>query len=180
MGEEWEPADLPDTELARIRWRFVPKTFETLPAVSEAFEAAKLRTPAFARFARNNLKPHNVAGYTNVEISLKAIGATPGDATAEQMEVMADLAERYGQHDIRVTHEQNLVLPHVKLDDVPAVWAALDAADLATANMNLVSDIIACPGLDYCALANARAIPVAQHIAEKFCRSRPGRGRWAS
>jgi sulfite reductase (NADPH) hemoprotein beta-component len=84
------------------------------------------------------------------------------------MEVVADLAERYGQNDIRVTHEQNLVLPHVKLDDVPAVWAALDAVGLATPNMNLVSDIIACPGLDYCALANARAIPVAQHIAEKF------------
>jgi sulfite reductase (NADPH) hemoprotein beta-component len=84
------------------------------------------------------------------------------------MDVVADLAERFGQNDIRVTHEQNLVLPHVKLDDLPAVWAALDAAGLATPNINLVSDIIACPGLDYCALANARAIPIAQHIAEKF------------
>jgi sulfite reductase (NADPH) hemoprotein beta-component len=169
---EWEKngvgADLPDTELARIRGAFAPKSFETLPAVSEAFEAAKLKTPAFARFARNNLKPHKVAGYTIVEISLKAIGATPGDATSEQMEVVADLAERFGQDDIRVTHEQNLVLPHVKLDDVPAVWAALAQAGLATPNMNLVSDIIACPGLDYCALANARAISVAQHIAQKF------------
>ncbi|HEV7386724.1 MAG TPA: nitrite/sulfite reductase, partial [Phenylobacterium sp.] len=169
---EWEKigleADLPDTELARIRGAFVPKAFETLPAVSEPFEAAKASTPAFARFARNNLKPHKVAGYGIVEVSLKAIGATPGDATAEQMEVVADLAERYGQGDIRVTHEQNLVLPHVKLDDVPAVWAALAEARLATPNMNLVSDIIACPGLDYCALANARAISVAQHIAEKF------------
>jgi sulfite reductase (NADPH) hemoprotein beta-component len=136
--------------------------------VSEAFEAAKLKTPAFARFARNNLKPHKVAGYTIIEVSLKAIGATPGDATAEQMEVVAGLAERFGQDDIRVTHEQNLVLPHVKLDDAPEVWAALNAAGLATPNMSLVSDIIACPGLDYCALANARAISVAQHIAEKF------------
>ncbi|HEY2751563.1 nitrite/sulfite reductase [Phenylobacterium sp.] len=169
---EWEKisseVDLPDTELARIRGAFAPKTFETLPAVSEAFEATKVSTPAFARFARNNLKPHKVAGYTIVEISLKAIGATPGDATAEQMEVVADLAERYGQDDIRVTHEQNLVLPHVKLDDAPAVWTALAGVGLATPNMNLVSDIIACPGLDYCALANARAISVAQHIAEKF------------
>jgi sulfite reductase (NADPH) hemoprotein beta-component len=160
---EWEKmgpgADLPDTELARIRGAFAPKTFETLPAVSEAFEAAKLATPAFARFARNNLKPHKVAGYSIVEISLKAIGATPGDATAEQMEAVADLAERFGQNDIRVTHEQNLV---------SAVWAALADAGLATPNMNLVSDIIACPGLDYCALANARAISVAQHIAQKF------------
>jgi sulfite reductase (NADPH) hemoprotein beta-component len=169
---EWEKngsaSDLPDTELARIRGAFAPKTFETLPAVSETLEAARAGTPAFARFARNNLKPHKVAGYSIVEVSLKAIGATPGDATAEQMEVIADLAERYGQDDIRVTHEQNVVLPHVKLDDVPAVWAALDAAGLATPNMNLVSDIIACPGLDYCALANARAISVAQNIAEKF------------
>ena len=169
---EWEKigasADLPDTELARIRGAFAPTAFETLPTVSEAFEAAKASTPAFARFARNNLKPHKQPGYGIVEISLKAIGQTPGDATSEQMEVVADLAERYGQDDIRVTHEQNLVLPHVKLDDVPAVWAALSEAGLATPNMNLVSDIIACPGLDYCALANARSISVAQNIAEKF------------
>jgi sulfite reductase (NADPH) hemoprotein beta-component len=169
---EWEKigaaSDLPDTELARIRGAFAPKAFETLPAVSEAFEAAKTKSPAFARFARNNLKPHKVAGYRIVEVSLKAIGETPGDCSAEQMEAIADLAERFGQGDIRVTHEQNLVLPHMKLDDVPEVWRALDAAGLATPNMNLVSDIIACPGLDYCALANARAISVAQHIAQKF------------
>ncbi|MDB5449464.1 MAG: cysI [Phenylobacterium sp.] len=169
---EWEKVgtgpDLPDTELARIRGAFAPKTFGTLSPRSEAFETARAGQPAFARFARNNLKPHKAPGYGIVEVSLKGIGETPGDASAEQMEVVADLAERYGQGDIRVTHEQNLVLPHVKLDDVPAVWAALDAAGLATPNMNLVSDIIACPGLDYCALANARAIPVAQHIAEKF------------
>ncbi|MDB5466655.1 MAG: cysI [Phenylobacterium sp.] len=169
---EWEKVgtgpDLPDTELARIRGAFAPKTFGTLSPRSEAFETARAGQPAFARFARNNLKPHKAPGYGIVEVSLKGIGETPGDASAEQMEVIADLAERYGQGDIRVTHEQNLVLPHVKLDDVPAVWAALDAAGLATPNMNLVSDIIACPGLDYCALANARAIPVAQHIAEKF------------
>ena len=169
---EWEKigtaADLPDAEIARIRGAFTPMAFETLPSVSKALEAARTATPAFARFVRNNLKPHKVAGYGIVEVSLKAIGATPGDATAEQMEVMANLAERFGQNDIRVTHEQNLVLPHVRLDDVPAVWAALAKADLATPNMNLVSDIIACPGLDYCALANARAISVAQNIAEKF------------
>jgi len=169
---EWEKigtaADLPDTEIARIRGAFTPKAFETLPAVSEALEAARAATPAFARFVRNNLKPHKVAGYGIVEVALKAIGETPGDATSEQMEAVADLAERYGQNDIRVTHEQNLVLPHVKLDDVPAVWAALAEAGLATPNMNLVSDIIACPGLDYCALANARAISVAQNIAAKF------------
>ncbi|MBL8771805.1 MAG: nitrite/sulfite reductase [Phenylobacterium sp.] len=169
---EWakigEAVDLPDTELARIRGAFAPLGFETLPERSEAFETAKASTPAFARFARNNVKPHKKSGYGIVEISLKAIGETPGDATSDQMEVVADLAERFGQGDIRVTHEQNLVLPHVKLDDLPAVWAGLEAAGLATPNINLVSDIIACPGLDYCALANARAIPIAQHIAEKF------------
>jgi sulfite reductase (NADPH) hemoprotein beta-component len=172
VDAEWEKAgeasDLPDTELARIRAAFAPMQFEKLAARSDAFEAAKATNPALARFARNNLKPHKQPGYGIVEVSLKAIGATPGDATAEQMEVVADLAERYGQGDIRVTHEQNLVLPHVKLDDVPAVHAALAAAELATPNMGLVSDIIACPGLDYCALANARAIPIAQHIAERF------------
>jgi len=169
---EWEAmgpgSDLPDTELARIRAAFAPTAFETLPARSAAFEAAKGSDPAFARFVRNNVKPHKIPGYGIVEVSLKAIGETPGDATAEQMEVIADLGERYGQDDIRVTHEQNLVLPHVKLDDLPTVHAALAAAGLATPNINLISDIIACPGLDYCALANARAIPVAQHIAERF------------
>ena len=173
VEEEWAkidsaPADLPDTELARIRGAFARTGFETLPARSEAFEAARAATPALARFARNNLKPHKQPGYGIVEISLKGIGDTPGDATSDQMEVVADLGERYGQGDIRVTHEQNLVLPHVKLDDVPAVHRALRAVGLATSNISLISDIIACPGLDYCALANARAIPIAQHIAEKF------------
>jgi sulfite reductase (NADPH) hemoprotein beta-component len=160
--------NLPDAEVARIRSAFATVDFETLPPRSETFEAAKAAAPALARFARNNLKPHKRPGYTIVEISLKGIGETPGDATSDQMEVVADLGERYGHGDIRVTHEQNLVLPHVKLDDVPAVWAALRDAGIATPNINLVSDIIACPGLDYCALANARAISIAQLIADKF------------
>ena len=160
--------NLPDAEVARIRSAFATVDFETLPPRSETFEAAKAAAPALARFARNNLKPHKRPGYAIVEISLKGIGETPGDATSDQMEVVADLGERYGHGDIRVTHEQNLVLPHVKLDDVPAVWAALRDAGIATPNINLVSDIIACPGLDYCALANARAISIAQLIAGKF------------
>jgi len=172
VEEEWAkvgPAgDLPDTEIARIRGAFARTDFDALPARSEVFEAAKASDPALARFARNNLREHKRPGYTIVEISLKAIGDTPGDATSDQMDVVADLAERYGQNDIRVTHEQNLVLPHVKLDDLPAVHAALAAAGLATPNVNLISDIIACPGLDYCALANARAIPIAQDIAKTF------------
>ena len=172
VAEEWAKigpeGDLPDTELARIRGAFAKTAFEPLPAVSAIFEAAKAADPALARFARNNLRPHKKPGYAIVEVSLKAIGETPGDATSDQMDVIADLAERYGQDDIRVTHEQNLVLPHVRLDDVPAVFAGLAAAGLASANVNLISDIIACPGLDYCALANARAIPVAQQIAQTF------------
>ncbi|MFZ4605060.1 MAG: nitrite/sulfite reductase, partial [Caulobacter sp.] len=173
VEEEWgkidsPQADLPDTELARIRGAFTPLAFEALPARSDAFEAAKAASPALARFARNNVKPHKKSGYGIVEISLKAHGATPGDATADQMDLVADLAERYSLDDIRVTHEQNLVLPHVKLDDLPAVHAALAEAGLATPNIGLISDIIACPGLDYCALANARAIPIAQAIAQRF------------
>ena len=170
---EWvqiDPAltDLPDTELARIRGHFAPPAFGILPRVSAAFEAAKAADPALARFARNNVSAHKQAGYGIVDISLKAPGDTPGDASAEQMEAVADLAERFGFGEIRVTHEQNLVLPHVKLDDIAAVHAGLKAVGLASANINLVSDIIACPGLDYCALANARAIPIAQDIALRF------------
>jgi len=172
VDEEWAKIDasvnLPQAEIARIRAAFAQTRFETLPQRSETFEVVRAAKPGLARFARNNLKAHKQPGYTIVEISLKGIGDTPGDATSEQMEVIADLGERYGQGDIRVTHEQNLVLPHIKLDDVPAVWAALESAGIATPNINLVSDIIACPGLDYCALANARAISIAQNIAEKF------------
>jgi sulfite reductase (NADPH) hemoprotein beta-component len=171
VEEEWaktdHPAvDLPDTELARIRGTFTPR-FETLPPTSAAYEAAKA-DPAFARFARHNIHPHKAPGYAIVSVSLKKPGETPGDMTSDQMEIAADLAERYSQDEIRVSYEQNLILPHVKLDDVPAVHAALRDAQLATPNINLVSDIIACPGLDYCALANARAIPIAQDIARRF------------
>jgi len=160
--------DLPDTELARVRGFFAAADFETLPAVSKTFEAARTADLALARFARNNVHPHKRAGYAIVDVSLKTPGETPGDASAEQMDVLADLADRYSFGEIRVTHEQNLVLPHVKLDDLPALHASLAAAGLASPNINLVSDIIACPGLDYCALANARAIPIAQSIAERF------------
>ena len=160
-------ADLPDTELARIRAGFHPHAFETLPPVSKTFQAA-LADPDFARFARRNVHGHKVAGYAIVDVSLKAPGETPGDCSSEQMDTVADLADRYAFGEVRVNYTQNLVLPHVKLDDVPALYDALKAAGLATANIDLVTDIIACPGLDYCSLANARAIPVAQAIAHRF------------
>lgn len=173
VEEEWSKidaarADLPASELARIRAAFATTPFETLPGRSEAFETAKANDSAFARFVRNNVRAHKQPGYAIVEISLKAQEQTPGDASADQLDVVADLAERYGFNDLRVTHAQNLVLPHIKLDDLPTVFAALQAANLATPNIDLVSDIIACPGLDYCALANARAIPIAQDIARQF------------
>ena len=172
VEEEWakmgDIGDFPQAELDRIRAAFVQPAFEQLPAVSPAFDAAKASDRGFARFVRNNVHPHKQPGYAIVDISLKAPGETPGDASSDQMDAIADLTDRYGLGDVRVTHEQNLVLPHVKLDDVHAVYEGLKAIGLATANVGLISDIIACPGLDYCSLANARAIPVAQAIAERF------------
>jgi sulfite reductase (NADPH) hemoprotein beta-component len=160
--------DLPDEELARIRAAFGLIDFETLPAVSAAFEGRKAQDLAFARFARNNVLPHKKSGYAIVNIALKTPGEVPGDCSADQMDAIADLATRYSFDDVRVTHAQNLVLPHVKLDDLPAVFDKLSEIGLAAPNLDLISDIIACPGLDYCALANARAIPIAQAIAERF------------
>ena len=172
VEEEWarigEVADFPMAEFERISGAFELPSFEDLPAKSQTFEAAKAADRELARFSRLNMHPHKQPGYAIVDISLKAPGETPGDCTADQMDAIADLADRYGQGEVRVTLEQNLVLPHVKLDDVAAVYAGLKAIDLATANIGLVSDIIACPGLDYCALANARAIPIAQSIAQRF------------
>ena len=172
VEEEWAaspwPADFPLAEIERIRDRFGKPEFETLPAVSEAFEAAKTADREFARFARHNVHAHKAPGYGIVDISLKAPGETPGDCSSDQMDAIAELALRYSFDEVRVNYQQNLVLPHVKLDDIPAIHARLKEIGLATANMNLITDIIACPGLDYCSLANARAIPVAQAIARRF------------
>ncbi|MEC7291154.1 MAG: nitrite/sulfite reductase, partial [Pseudomonadota bacterium] len=137
-------------------------------AASAAFDRAKVADPGFARWAEINLHPHKVPGYTSVTISLKPIGGLAGDATDAQMMVMAHLAERYGFDDIRVTHAQNVVLPHIALDDLYEVYRELSAAGLATANESLITDMIVCPGLDYCNLANARSIPVGQEIQKVF------------
>ena len=160
--------DAPEAEVARIRRAFGTTPFKDLPAVSEAFEAAKAADPAFARFVRHNVLPHKVPGYAIVTISLKAPGEVPGDCSSDQMDAIADLAERYSFDEARNHFEQNLVLPHVALDDLPAVYAELERIGLATPNIGLATDIIACPGLDYCTLANARAIPIAQDIARRF------------
>ena len=160
--------DLPVEEMARIHAYFAPPAFETLAPESVALEEQRDRDPEFARWLRANTVAHKVPGYAIVNISLKPIGGIPGDASDAQMDAVADLAEQYSLDEIRVTHEQNLVLPHVKQDDLYTVWRALKAEDLATSNIGMVSDIIACPGLDYCNLANARSIPIAQRISERF------------
>ena len=159
---------LPEAEVARISAYFAPPAFEALPAVSDDLERAKSADPAFARWVKNNVRPHKQAGYGIVTISCKPLGVPPGDITDAQMEVTADVAEAYSFDEIRISHEQNMVLPHVKLNDLYAVYQKLDAAGLATANYELVSDIICCPGLDYCNLANARSIPVALDLQKTF------------
>ena len=152
--------------LREIEAAFAPPALRDAP--SEAFEAARAADPVFRAWADTNLAAHRHPDHAIITISLKAHGATPGDATADQMRVMADLAERYGHDELRISHEQNVILPHVHKGDLPAVHAALREAGLATANVGLASDIIACPGMDYCALATARSIPVAQQIATRI------------
>lgn len=161
---EWRGAD--QEALARIEQDFVPPDFRVAPV--EGFESAYAGDPVFRAWADTNLDAHRAPGYAIVTISTKAHGATPGDATADQMRVMADLAARYGHDELRISHEQNVILPHIHKSDLPAVYAALKSVGLATANVGLISDIIACPGMDYCALATARSIPVAQEIAQRF------------
>jgi sulfite reductase (NADPH) hemoprotein beta-component len=155
-------------EVARIAAYFAPPTYAKLPEVSTKLEERRASNPAFAEWVAVNTAPHVAAGYAAVTISLKGIGEAPGDITADQMRAAADLAERYSFCETRVTHLQNLVLPHVQKDALFDVWQGLVAARLATANIGLITDIIACPGLDYCALATARSIPIAQSIAQRF------------
>ncbi len=152
--------------LKGIEAQFAPPAFRDAP--TDAFDAALAADPAFRAWAGTSLAGHRAPGHAIVTVSLKAHGATPGDATSAQMRLLADLAERYGHNELRISHEQNVILPHVHKSDLPAIHAALAGAGLATANVGLISDIIACPGMDYCALATARSIPVAQAIATHF------------
>ena len=151
-----------------IRAHFAPPPFDVLPHAAAALTQQVAADPAFAAWVRHNTHPHKQPGYVSAVISLKPIGGVPGDATAAQMDAVADLADRYSFDEVRVSHVQNLVLPHVRQDELFDVWQALRGLDLATPNIGTVSDIIACPGLDYCSLANARAIPVAQRLSERF------------
>ena len=152
--------------LADIRAAFAPPAFRNAPI--DAYDAFYKADPAFRAWADTNLAQHRNDQYAIVTVSVKAHGQTPGDATSDQMRVLADLAETYGHSDLRISHEQNVILPHVHKSDLPTVHAALVKAGLGTANVGLISDIIACPGMDYCALATARSIPVAQEIARRF------------
>ena len=152
--------------LARIEHSFVAPNFRT--AGLEKFNSARASNPAFRAWTDTNLSKHRHDEHAIVTVSIKAHGATPGDATSEQMRVLADLAERLGYDEIRISHEQNVILPHVHKSDLPEVYATLRDHGLATANVGLISDIIACPGMDYCALATARSIPIAQEIATRF------------
>lgn len=172
-NEEWarikdHPLDVPEEEAARIKSFFrappLPVLSDDVPAVDELAKKNFL----FGAWVKNNTNPHKVPGYVNLTISLKPHGGIPGDATADQMDLVAALADAYSQSEIRVSHEQNLILPHVAKKDLPAIWADLDEAGLGSANVGLLTDIIACPGLDYCALANARSIPLAQEISKRF------------
>jgi len=154
---------LPREELDRIAAYFAPPNFET--GLSDEMPDAG---PDFANWAKTNVHKHKAPGYAIATITLKTPGQVPGDATADQMEVIADLMDAFSLGEVRVTHEQNLVLPHVRKKDLPAIYAKLKELDFASPNSGLITDIIACPGLDYCDLANARSIPIAQKIARKF------------
>ena len=155
--------DPPQAEFDRIAAFFAPPAYET--GLSDEVDRTD---PDFTIWVDQNVSAHKQPGYAIVTISLKPIGGIPGDASSAQIDLMADLAEKYSFDELRVTHAQNIVLPHVKKADLYAIWQQLDANDLAVPNLDLVSDIIACPGLDYCSLANARSIPVAQKIAKRF------------
>ncbi|MCI4663692.1 MAG: nitrite/sulfite reductase [Neomegalonema sp.] len=163
------PSLTPDPdELERIERYFAPPSFEELPNLSPELDEAKAADAALKAWVETNTHAHKAPGYAIVTVTLKKPGEAPGDATSDQMRALADLAETYGAGELRVSHEQNIVIPHVKKGDLAKLHAALVAHELATPNLGLASDIIACPGLDYCGLATARSIPVAQDIANRF------------
>lgn len=173
VEEEWAQIKdgslrVDDAEIAHYIEQFSPPAFETLSDDDAEFERRKAENREFSNWVRSNVIPHKQPGYAIANVSLKPIGGIPGDATDTQMELVADLSEQYSFGDVRVTHEQNLVLPHVKKADLFSLWAELKNANLATANLGYVTDIISCPGLDYCALATARSIPLSQRISERF------------
>jgi sulfite reductase (NADPH) hemoprotein beta-component len=159
---------LPAEEVNRITAYFAPPEFKKLPARKIDIAYESIIDPAYGRWLDNNINSHREPGYASVTISLKPVGGAPGDATDKQMDDIANIAERYAFDELRVTHEQNLVLPHVAIADLRAVYDALVATGVADGNNGLITDMICCPGLDFCALANARSIPIAQELSRKF------------
>ncbi|MES5096816.1 nitrite/sulfite reductase [Agrobacterium sp. BA1120] len=159
---------LPDADIAAITSYFALPDLKQRPEGWESVARWKKADADFARWVDQNVQPHQHPDYGMVTVSLKPIGGIPGDASDEQMDIVADIAEEYALDEIRISHEQNIILPHVALADLEPVYRALAGAGLATANAGLITDIIACPGLDYCALANARSIPVSQEISNRF------------
>jgi sulfite reductase (NADPH) hemoprotein beta-component len=173
VEEEWETLDkakidVPQVEVDRIRVQFPDPAYADKPFDRVAFERAKTADAAFARWVKNNTNPHKRDDHISVTISLKPVGLPPGDASDEQMDVMADVADAYGYGELRVSHEQNIILPHVAKADLYELYRKLDAVNLSTANGGKITDMIVCPGLDYCSLANARSIPLAQDISKRF------------
>jgi len=173
VEDEWEriktsELELPAEEIARIEKYFQAPAYEPMVGEDTGFAAKRFEDKAFAQWVRSNVAPHKQPGYAIVNLSVKPEGQPPGDVTDAQMDAVADLAETYSMDELRVTHEQNLVFPYVKQAELYELWQKLAEQDLATANVGLAGDIIACPGLDYCSLASARSIPVAQRISKRF------------
>jgi sulfite reductase (NADPH) hemoprotein beta-component len=164
------PATLTEAEVRRVEGRFTRPQYERLPGEDAGYLARLAAEPAFAAWARRNVHPHKAPGYAAVTLSLKKTGVPPGDATADQMDAVADLADRYSHGELRVSHEQNLILADVRQSELHALWLEARALGLATPNIGLMTNIIACPGGDFCSLANAKSIPVAQAIQERFDR----------
>ena len=170
---EWQdikdgPSTLTEEELQRVANYFTAPAYETLPATDAEYERLKAEDKGFANWIKRNVKDHKVPGYAAAILSLKKTGVPPGDITADQLDFVADLADRYSFSELRVTHEQNLVLADVKQSELYALWKEAKAHGLATPNIGLLTDIICCPGGDFCSLANAKSIPIAQAIAERF------------
>jgi sulfite reductase (NADPH) hemoprotein beta-component len=173
VEEEWNSLDkaaidAPAAEIVRIRSFFPDPEFKDAKFDRVAYERAQTADKAFARWVKNNTLAHKRDDHVSVTISLKPVGLPPGDASSAQMDVMADVAEQYAYSELRVSHEQNVILPHVPKADLYELYTRLDAANLSTANGGKITDMIACPGLDYCSLANARSIPLAQDISQRF------------
>jgi sulfite reductase (NADPH) hemoprotein beta-component len=173
VEEEWAqtrngPDTLTEQELARVSAYFTSPDYAARPADDADFDRKMSQAPAFARWAGRAVKPHRVAGYRAVVLSLKKTGVPPGDATADQMDLVAAWSERFGFSEVRVSHEQNLILPDVRANDLFTLWEEARAAGLATPNLGLLTDIVACPGGDFCSLANAKSIPIAEAIQRRF------------